>query len=1518
MKMAVAAPARVTVFTTMPPGVYSGGRYLSLILAYSLARAGAQVTYVTNNRPVFDGDFAPYERQWPVRKVIGNDFRLPADLQSDWVVVIPTGSFDSRFYNAALDHARQSDARIALLSFETPNWYNALSPFPRSPMPTESWRQVVARGGLVVTIAAEGVEPARQYFGEGTQGARLVFGHWHPPINDLAAARAEELEGAVAPDLRRRVTMFARIEDPHKGAHDLLRLPPDLFEGHLLSLIFGRGVPAPYLEALRRHFAPARDFAIEVHSRISDEIKFRLLARSRLLLFPSYFEGFGYPPVEAAWMGVPTVCYDLPLLHEMASPALRPVPIGDAEAFAAAVRSALDGPPGPPLPRSLLAEPPDTLSAGRRLLQLFAETQDRIATIPAPPVATPIPRTSLSEAPAIRAFAGRHQGGIHLLDAQGEVREGTLRLRGRIAGAAAEDRLRCTLAGVKLPEMPLRPLPDGSCAFEVEGVIERWPEDMVLVADCVLLRAKDRKAMALGGIPLRPDWPALLERPAGSRLVAASLPEAVFAADPVRLLRAPLQLSAFAEMSEALRRHGWRSRLLLPADSPGPERLADGEPDLLPWMDRVEILPRDAIMSRLAGAGETSLAILGCGMDLPQGRRGLQLLLHDGAGGPAEDGPVLLAAALPPGQREVVPDVRLARRSLLAARSGAVILLLPDRVIEDLSPDLLRTLAAVEPWTDRLRVILPRRLWAGGLPPMLGQAGALEILSEAELARLLSAAGAAAGLALGAGDQTGRLLLRAFGWPLLQEGCETLDADLRAALRPPAPPEGSLAALLAGLLPPARPLRLLDRIALDRGRREPRETVPVRPVRIGAGEVVSLSNTLPVPAGLLVSGWRDRDLYGARMGQEAALLSFGLQDEAPLPAGSMIELLLRLSGQPEPDLALRVLLNGQTLGRIASIPAGVSSHVLPVPRHAWRPGERQILVLTPEQPRPADSQTGVTLMALFLKGPSSAAPALPLPSGAAAAQPRAPLAPPHLWIESDRLSCRFGQGAETGFAYPLAGWSAPEPDWVWSDGAMAALGFQPALAGNAILLRFEGQAFLPAGETAPRFQRVRLRSGAVPLGLAVLRRGAAAFTAILPASLTRRGLDHLLLEFPDACRPADHGMGPDSRQLGLALRSLSARSLTHCLARSEAPPEGIRSWMIDLPEGARALRILGSGPVPAGLQIGAPDGATLVAPVADDDGRWEAWLPLEEDGPARETATVALLGPAVRLRGVEIWSDGEQAAGPAHRRLVLFTEPWIGAEEDIAALLEHWQMAARLAADNAPLPLPARYAFTSSGAPNGGQALLAEGWSQPEPIGCWSDGPGARLVLPAPIGGQALALVDLSAFVPAGLPEQRVLLALDGEPALTLRIGPPEIVALILPQGSRSIAFSLPDALAPAQIGLSADARRLGILLRSLDVEPLADPGSLLALPAGLSAEIVGLAGSRVVLRLSGPDPVPWGLTADREGETRRIVHPRPVAGGGWEAVLVLSGEEPDPPVIRVLPEALSDPRLTPEEARSA
>ena len=158
---------KVTVFTTMPPGVYSGGRYLSLMLAYAMSRAGADVTYITNNAPLFERDFEPFRRLCPIRSIVTPTYTVPDDLHSDWVIVIPTGGFNNRFYKAATDHAQARGARLALVSFETPNWFAAMSPFPRSPMPSESWRQVVAGGGLVVTIAHEGVAPARAYFGEG-------------------------------------------------------------------------------------------------------------------------------------------------------------------------------------------------------------------------------------------------------------------------------------------------------------------------------------------------------------------------------------------------------------------------------------------------------------------------------------------------------------------------------------------------------------------------------------------------------------------------------------------------------------------------------------------------------------------------------------------------------------------------------------------------------------------------------------------------------------------------------------------------------------------------------------------------------------------------------------------------------------------------------------------------------------------------------------------------------------------------------------------------------------------------------------------------------------------------------------------------------------------------------------------------------------------------------------------------------------------------------------------------------
>lgn len=70
----------------------------------------------------------------------------------------------------------------------------------------------------------------------------------------------------------------------------------------------------------------------------------RLYAESAALVFPSRFEGFGLPPLEAMARGCPVIASDLPVLHEVAGEAARYVDPTDPDAIADAIRSLLDSP----------------------------------------------------------------------------------------------------------------------------------------------------------------------------------------------------------------------------------------------------------------------------------------------------------------------------------------------------------------------------------------------------------------------------------------------------------------------------------------------------------------------------------------------------------------------------------------------------------------------------------------------------------------------------------------------------------------------------------------------------------------------------------------------------------------------------------------------------------------------------------------------------------------------------------------------------------------------------------------------------------------------------------------------------------------------------------------------------------------------------------------------------------------------------------------------------------------------
>ncbi|WP_170755118.1 glycosyltransferase [Ruegeria lacuscaerulensis] len=353
---------RICLVMRAPHALFSGGRYHALLLAEALGSLGDDVVVWTNNYPSWLNNLTLQPAHYRLQLHV-NPFSEPPAGDFDVVIIVPDMSADSTPFEKALTLARDTGAITSLINFETPNWFNELAKIPRDPAKWRFWKAMSSHVDAIVSSAEAAVGYAKDYYTTVSDSCEFaaVPPSINTPIADLVRARDLQPENQII-----CISRFGTGSE-HKNIRAMTSLLSDATRGHTLALIVGTAdLPdGEEIDKLRAAFA-AHDVKLKLLHKISDIEKFEQIARSKCMVFPTLFEGFGYPPIEALYMGRPCIAYDLPVLREFSDGLTTFVPRGDITAMRSALASMITKPQTEP---RRLHEGISQVASGQRFAQ---------------------------------------------------------------------------------------------------------------------------------------------------------------------------------------------------------------------------------------------------------------------------------------------------------------------------------------------------------------------------------------------------------------------------------------------------------------------------------------------------------------------------------------------------------------------------------------------------------------------------------------------------------------------------------------------------------------------------------------------------------------------------------------------------------------------------------------------------------------------------------------------------------------------------------------------------------------------------------------------------------------------------------------------------------------------------------------------------------------------------------------------------------------------------------------------
>lgn len=303
---------KILIVASMPKTSFSGGRYHTLMLAKCLAREGYRVEILTNNFPQMWGELEGIPDFGKVKFSVSATFDLQSlgEAKVDHILCIPDLGW-TRSFSASLESKLKYRASLTLLNFESPNWFNSLSEFQRPWYLWWPWWITSMGSDRILSSTNEGNRFAKKYF---WLASKKSFRSIPAPINTFALTQALK-SSSVRNHGQASIFIPTRIRGgDHKGVHefqDILALVP---AGTRISILSDEP-ENPILKNLSTEFS-ARGVELRLLTGVSEIEKFENYLAADITLFPSKFEGFGYPPIESIASGTPVLAYGLNVFRE--------------------------------------------------------------------------------------------------------------------------------------------------------------------------------------------------------------------------------------------------------------------------------------------------------------------------------------------------------------------------------------------------------------------------------------------------------------------------------------------------------------------------------------------------------------------------------------------------------------------------------------------------------------------------------------------------------------------------------------------------------------------------------------------------------------------------------------------------------------------------------------------------------------------------------------------------------------------------------------------------------------------------------------------------------------------------------------------------------------------------------------------------------------------------------------------------------------------------------------------------